>query len=156
MQTLQIEKTNAIAAFNKAEGNTKEVLKTLFGRDVFGKITERVNDFNDIIVIAGRNKEEFEQMPGESEDECAYRKIKLIAEVYNEGTVLDATNTEQYKYYPWFKVTKLPSGFGLSYDGYDRWDSLSNVGVRLCFKSAELAIDAGKKFTDIYASLLIK
>jgi hypothetical protein len=82
-----------------------------------------------------------------------------LLSVYNEGTVLDAGNTNQYKYYPWFNIVKdssKPSGFGLSCGGCGLWDSFSRVGVRLCFKIEALAMDAGKKFIDIYEDLLIR
>jgi hypothetical protein len=145
-----INKNEALKRLTSLENEAKE-LRNIINAPV--KITDRIKTFSDVLAVAGRKKEEFEEMPGETADECAYRKLKLIAEVYNEGEVLDSMNTNQYKYYPYFKI--VPSGFGLSYFNYDGWTSYSSVGVRLCFKSSELAIDAGKKFTDIYATFLI-
>jgi hypothetical protein len=83
----------------------------------------------------------------------AYAKLFIIAEALNEGWVPDWADSDQYKYYPWLLVkknTKNPSGFGLSYDGYDCAGSYSNVGSRLCFKSSELAEYAGKQFKKEY------
>lgn len=117
-----------------------------------------VKDFDDILAISGADPKDYELRPGESLDELAYRKLKLVAYVYNKGTVLAPGDTSQNKYYPWHQVVKdaaKPSGFGLSCDVYGHWYSLSGVGVRLCFKSADLAIDAGKKFIDIYEQLKI-
>jgi hypothetical protein len=161
METLQITKENALKAYNAGCPDVKQVLSTLFGDKTFApqKITDRINGWDDILKISGANAKNYELRPGESADELAQRKIKLIASVYNEGTVLDPSNTSQYKYYPWFYIVKdanKPSGFGLSSDGYVSWHSHSGVGVRLCFKSELLAIDAGKKFISIYEDLLIR
>jgi hypothetical protein len=161
METLQITKENALKAYNSGCADVKKVLENLFDPKTFRpeKITDRVKGWDDILTISGANAKDYELRPGESMDELAQRKIKLIAKVYNEGTVLDAGNTSQYKYYPWFEIVKdtaKPSGFGLSYNVYGIWLSSSPVGVRLCFKTSDLAMDAGKKFLKIYEDLLIR
>lgn len=123
-------------------------------------ITSRVSGFADILIISGKDPKEFDLRPGELPHQLASRKIELVAEVYNEGTVLNAGDTDQWKYYPWHRIVKdasKPSGFGLSYYDYcDRWISGSSVGVRHCFKSEELAIDAGKKFIAEYEDMKIR
>lgn len=115
-------------------------------------ILERVKTYADIERISGTV---LTKRDGETADEFAYRQVKLIAQVYNEGTQLDPMDTNQYKYYPWHKIDKN-SGSGLSSDDFGSWSTTSAVGVRLCFKSAEFAIDAGTKFIDIYSQLKIK
>lgn len=153
MQTLQIDQQNARKLFPTASSAFKQMLIDTFGENFFtGKITDRVKTFDDILAISGRTMESLIN-PGDTADEIAYKKIKLIAEVYNEGTILDPMNTSQYKYYPWHEIKP---GFGLSFDVCDYWNSRSHVGVRLCFKNAELAKDAGIKFIDIYTDLKIK
>jgi len=37
-----------------------------------------------------------------STDEIAYRKLRIIAEALNEGWKPDWSNSDEYKYYPWF------------------------------------------------------
>jgi hypothetical protein len=153
MNNLEIKKENVFAAYNVADANGKALIAKLFPDQNFsGKITDRVQTFSDVEAISGKK---LTKRTDETEDEFAYRQIKLIAEVYNEGTVLDPMNTGQNKYYPWHLIDSS-SGVGLAYDVYGRWRSGTGVGVRLCFKSAELAIDAGKKFIDIYSQLKIK
>lgn len=153
MQNLEIKKENAFAAFQSADANGKALIAKLFPDQNFnGKITDRVQTFADIEAISGKK---LTKRTDETEDEFAYRQIKLIAEVYNEGTVLDPKNTGQNKYYPWHLIDSS-SGVGLTAYDFGSWASLSDVGVRLCFKSSELAIDAGKKFIDIYSQLKIK
>jgi hypothetical protein len=126
------------------------------------KITDRIKTFNDVLEVLGDVITENQKLllDYNGNDDLmlaaqAHLKVSLIAKAYNEGTVLDPMNERQYKYYPWHVIDST-SGFGLSYYFYGFWFSYSTVGVRLCFKSAELAIDAGKKFIEIYAQLKIK
>jgi hypothetical protein len=74
-----------------------------------------------------------------------------IAKVLNEGWEPSWNNSNENKYYPWFKMN---SGSGLSCSGYDFVLSYTSVGSRLVFKSAELATYAGNQFLDIYSKFL--
>ena len=127
-------------------------LFAVFQDDSHLPIMDRVKTFDDIERISGIKLIKRED---ETPDEYAYRQVKLIAQVYNEGQILDPMDTNQYKYYPWHKINK-DSGVGLSYDVYGYWLTDSDGGVRLCFKSSELATDAGQKFLEIYSQLKIK
>lgn len=159
MQTLKIDEGKAFNLYPAASPEFKQMLEDIFGKEFFTrKITDRVKTFEDILSISGRTMQSLIS-PGDTEDEVAYKQAKLIAEVYREGVVLNAGDTKQYKYYPWHEVVKnidKPSGFGLSFDDFDLWHSVSIVGVRLCFDTSEKAIDAGKKFIDIYEKLKIR
>ncbi len=159
MHTLKIDEDQARRLYPSANGEFKDILEKEFGKDFLNhKITDRVKTFEDILAISGRTMEDLVN-PNDTPDEIAYKQAKLIAEVYNEGEVLDAGNTEQYKYYPWHEIAIDPShssGFGLSYYDCAYWFSSSFVGVRLCFKSSELAVDAGKKFIKIDEELNIR
>ena len=81
----------------------------------------------------------------------SHAKLVIIAEALNDGWKPDWTDDDQLKYYPWFR---MDSGSGLAYYVYGSFYSTSCVGSRLCFKSRELAIYAGKQFTDIYADFM--
>lgn len=88
----------------------------------------------------------------------AYFKLIIIAQAINEGWEPDWNNSNEYKYTPWFEVKadkKRPAGFGFSAAGYGTWRTFTAVGSRLCFKSRELALYAGKTFTDIYIDYLL-
>lgn len=154
MQTLEIKKENAIKAFNSTNTEGKTLLSTLFGKDVFNqKITDRVQTFDDILSISGHT---VIINSNDTPDEIAYKQVKIIAEVYNEGTVLKPGDNA---YYPWHEIVadkNHPSGFGLAFGVYGCWHSDSAVGLRLCFKNSALAIDAGKKFITIYENLKIR
>ena len=118
------------------------------------KITDNVDairTFEDICTLAGVEVTEYALRPGETPDECAYRKLKLICKVFNGGWVPDWKNSSEYKYYPWFD---LSSGSGLACRGYVYGYSASLVGSRLCFRTAELAQLAAESFPEIYKEFL--
>lgn len=157
MKTVTITEENVIKAIKavKDGSDVKNFAAALFPTLYHPQnIMERVQTFDDVLEIAGITLEDLERGARDA-NEAAYRKAQLIASVYNEGTILDPMDTSQYKYYPWHKIDPA-SGFGLSYGGYAYWFTNAAVGSRLCFKSKELAIDAGKKFIEIYATLKIK
>lgn len=155
MQTVTIKKQNAFKAYQAADAAGKKMLETLLGAESVKPtdIRELINNWSDILRLTGADPDDYFLRPGETDDELANRQSKLIAKAYNQGEELDPANPKQPKYYPWHEVVKddsKPSGFGLSYDGFAYWNSFSTVGVRHCFVRADDAIDAGKKFIEIY------
>jgi hypothetical protein len=116
-------------------------------------VTERIQTFDDIIAESGKPASYFTDK-NLSADELGYRKVKAICEVYNEGWVLDFTDKNQKKWYPYFDAS---SSFGFSASICVYWYANSTGGSRLCsFKSEELARDAGKKFIKEYEEWLNK
>jgi hypothetical protein len=88
----------------------------------------------------------------------AHYKLIIIAQALNEGWEPNWNDSSECKYYPWFEVkaTKnTPAGVGFSYSLCDRWYTSSTVGSRLCFKSSELALYAGKQFKKLYKDYFI-
>ena len=77
----------------------------------------------------------------------SHAKLVIIAEALNEGWKPDWKNGNEWKYYPWFRMS---SGSGLAYGAYASRYSYSAVGSRLCFKTGELAEYAGKQFKKLY------
>ena len=84
----------------------------------------------------------------------AHAKLVIIAEALNDGWKPNWKNDNWDKYYPWF-VMGSSSGAGFACDVYDGWSSVSNVGSRLCFKSAEIAKYAGKQFKKLYKEYFV-
>ena len=122
--------------------------------DIPKDIKERITNFVDVLMLLNIDAKEFvEQTKNLPSDELAYKQLKLVAQVFNEGWVPDWTNSNEYKYVPWFKMGS-PSGVGFSYNDYDGWYTTSTVGSRLCFKSADLAKHAGQLFESIYKDFL--
>lgn len=79
--------------------------------------------------------------------------LSIIAEGIKGNRKADYTNTNEWKYWPVFKVNadkKRLSGFGLSYHYYVSWYAVSDVGVRLCFPNSDQAIFFGKHFLKLH------
>ena len=158
MDTLQIDKSNAVNAYNSADDKTKKFLETLFGAEHFApkNIMERVRTLEDAISIATPSDNlkmliEYNGIDPEMISASNYAKLIIIARALNEGWTPDWSNSNEYKYVPYFKHK---SGFGLSFNGYAYWYTFAGVGSRLCFKSSELATYAATQFADIYNDYL--
>lgn len=98
------------------------------------------------LAIAGKKLEDF-TAPGDTKDETAYKVIKAVVEVLNEGWKPNWSNYDERKYMPWFDE-KEP-GFGLSCGDCGGWTTDAAVGSRLCYKSRELC-EHGVKLLETY------
>jgi len=155
METLQIDKANALKAHEEANQKGKSLLENLFGKKVFLKeVKDRIKNFDDVLAENGISREDFEtSCKGLEPDEIAYRMAKLVCLAFNEGWLPDWTNSNEGKYVPWFRMSSS-SGVGFSFDDCVIWCSVSLVGSRLCFKSTDLAKHAGQLFEqEIYKPL---
>lgn len=158
MKNLVITEETARKAISMADAQLKPVLQELLGLSEPDNrpITERVKTFEDAcaIIAPSSDLEPLLSYNGTDKEMIAARdwaKMSHIRKVLNEGWEPDWSNSNQYKYYPWFKMN---SGSGLSSDDFDFDNSLSIVGSRLCFKSRELAEYAGQQFIDIYSQFM--
>lgn len=151
MQTLKINIPNGfkIKSFDESTG---EVNFEPIPKD----IKERIKTFDDVIRELGDDPQDFKNAISimDEPDEIAYVKLKLIAKALNEGWKPDWTDSNEYKYYPWFRMGSS-SGGGFSYDGYDFGYAVSDVGSRLCFKSRRLAEYAGEQFEELYKEYFV-
>lgn len=146
MQTLQIDKSNARKLYPKAAPEFKTMLEDSFGKDFFSqKITDRVKTFEDACEIMELQSGLSNFYIG-TDDEVAYKKLKVIIAALNEGWEPDWNNSSERKWYPWFYLDA--PGFRLCYVGY--YSTYSFVGSRLCFRSEELAQYAVKQFFSLY------
>lgn len=148
-ETLEIQKSNALIAYENATPKIKAALENLFGKNVFLKdIKDRVKTFENACEVLGIEIPVFtyDATDMDAKSTIAYRKLCIIARALNEGWKPDWTNSSEYKYIPWFKS----SGPGFAFNDCGGWDALTTVGSRLCFKSRELAEYAGKQFIEIY------
>lgn len=155
MQALKIEPKRARELYPAAPAEFKAILEDSFGKEFFNqKITDRIKTFEDACEDQGIHPVTAlpYTKPANDHEEAvnAIAKLFIIAKSLNEGWKADLTDTAQYKYYPWFKY----SGSGLSYAYYGSWTTRTICGVRLCFKSAELAVYAGTHFLDIYKKFM--
>lgn len=119
-------------------------------------ITDRVKTFDDALAIIGGPSNnlkillDYNGIDPVLVGAKAMAKLQVIATALNEGWQPDWTNSNQYKYYAWFKM----SGSGLSFHGAVLWHTVTLVGSRICFKSSELAEYAAEQFEDIYADFI--
>ena len=88
-----------------------------------------------------------------TEDFIAFLKLRIIAAALNEGWEPMFEKDEE-RWYPWFNVRQGNFVYANAY--YAGSGSITYYGVRLVFKSKELAEYAGKQFTDIYKDFCYK
>jgi len=116
-------------------------------------ITDKVKSFEDACQLLGiePNVPEVSMLPENHQKAIvAHYKLVIIAEAINEGWKPNWDNWDERKYYPWFDLEGSSSGAGFSFNVFVGWDSDSDVGSRLCFKTWELAEYIGKTFIDLY------
>lgn len=140
METLQINKANALTAYEGATLKGKKLLSDLFGEKVFVKdIREVIKSYEDACEYVGVKPlqlSDFNFLP-EQDREYHYHDHRqvIIKRALNEGWIADHSNDDR-KYTIWYK--RAGSGVGFSYFDYHYGDSHSLVGSRHEFKSLEL------------------
>lgn len=152
MDELKAAKVTVLSVYESASDETREALENIFGADKF--VPSQIRTYEDAcrkLGIAPTRIEKFAFLGIEANHHYAYHKLTVIARALNDEWTPDWKNDDENKYYPWFDFS---SGRGLSYGAYVSDYSYSHVGSRLCFKSRELAIYAGKQFTSIYADFM--
>lgn len=151
--TTKLPDNEIIAAYNGIDAAGKTLLQKLFGSDPFvpKNIIDRVKTADDAFAIKGITIASIVN-DDDTVDELAYKILKVIVEVLNEGWVPNWKDSNETKYWPWFD---LSSGSGLSFDDCDNAYSLSIVGSRLCFKTRALAEYAAKTFIKEYTDFFI-
>lgn len=130
----------------------KALLTALFGEEHFEtrNIMQRVTTFEEACAVLNLTiSDQFND--DDTVDEAAYKKLKIVARALNEGWKPDWSDSNQYKYFPYFEYK---AGFGFSYSSCVTWYTCALVGSRLSFKSRELAEYAGKQFESIYNDYL--
>lgn len=154
METLSASKSIIIEQYESGSKKVKSALESIFTVKPFIKdIKELIKTFEDALSYNGETINSFnERTKGFAPHKVAQEKLEAIVLALNEGVVLKYDGVTRL-YYPWFRVN-AGSGSGFSYDGYVCVAGRSAVGSRLCFKTSDLAIYAGKQFTAIYEAYL--
>lgn len=88
----------------------------------------------------------------DSSDIIAYKKLKHLRKAICPDFIVDWTNGNQQKWYPWFN---LSSGFGFGDSNYNCSHTDAGVGSRLCLPTEEISNYFGKQFIDLYEELII-
>jgi hypothetical protein len=148
---LTITKETARRLYPEAPDWFKAELESEFGKDMFKeKSFNKIKTFEDACDAVGVEPNDVVNS-NDTVDEAAYKKLKVVAKAINNGWVPDWNYSDQYKWYPWFR---LSSGFGFSCADCRYVASGSYVGSRLCFETEEQAVYAGTQFKSLYKDLL--
>jgi len=156
---LLIEESEARKIYQTASMELKKMLETTFSKEFFSmKITDRIKTYEDAVKELGCEpndelSDDEMMLNGFSPDELTLRKIKVFTKALNEGWKPDWNDSNQPKYYPYFKM----SSGGFVFDGtyYGRSSAYAGNASRLCFKSKELAEYAGKQFEKLYSDYIL-
>jgi len=151
-KTLKISDSKALELYKTASAELKEILEETFGLEFFKpkNITETVYDLDtlaehlemdtDDLYIYKKPKNAFEKYL----NACSI--IPKIVEVYNQGTILDWDNTNEYKYLPYLRKV----GSAWVFDLAGCWASGAHGSIAYHYKSNELAIKGIDNFKQTY------
>lgn len=159
METIQIPKKNAIAAYKVADKPLKKVLEELLGKEnlLLGKITDQVKTFDeayDIFMEYDFTDELYRVLQvREKKELTCIDKLIIVARVLQEDWRPDYSNGDQRKWFPYFEYKK--SGFGFSDTYYDFTLTYARCGSRLCLPTSELAEYFGKQFLSLFNEFLL-
>lgn len=143
-------------------------------------VRKRIKTFEDACREIGIDAEAWNRDKislGLEPDVLAFLKLRIIVKALNEGWEPQFTEDE-CRYYPWFilytreEYNKLDEeeksrvvcrsslyanavgGVSYAYANYDSSYSVASIGVRLAFKTSELAAYCGRQFLDIWADFV--
>lgn len=154
-KTLKVKKANAVTAYNNATTDGKKLLSNLFGEDTFNLDVFSLTTFEQVCEVEGVDPAKYE-LPADADDEevavNAYRKLLLIYKVFRKEWIPNYNNSNQYKFYPYFRWDSSAGRF--VYAGYVYDLTGTDVGARLSVDSAEKAKHIGTHFVDIYNDFL--
>lgn len=148
--------------YSKADKKGKALLEKIFGKEVFEN--KRIKTFEDACKTLKLDSKkvipDFSCYPEKDKKAMeAHAKFIIIVRASNKlenngkEWTPDWSNDNEYKYYPWFDMSKGSSGF--RYDAYDDWHAVTGVGSRLCFKTEELAEYTANMFIDLYKAYFL-
>ena len=135
------------------------------------EVRERIKTFEDACREIGIDAEAWNRDKislGLEPDVLAFLKLRIIVKALNEGWEPRFTEDE-CRYYPWFilytgeEYNKLDEeeksrvvcrSSSSAYAFYDSSSAGASIGVRLAFKTSELAAYCGRQFLDIWADFV--
>lgn len=143
-------------------------MKKMFGEEVFkSNVMDRVKTFEDacrelnIDPVKWLEENETNKMDAHV---LAYLKLCIIAKALRGSWKPNWANTDEWKYYPWFKIVPAVVGnasfgseLGVSVLYSSSVASLSNAsfGGALASETEEIAIYFGKQFAEIWKEYLL-
>lgn len=156
MKTIKFDDKYAKEVYSRTgSAELKETLESIFGKDFFmGTITDRIKTYEDACHELDESPVDVDDMlsKGFTVDEISYRKLKTIVRALNEGWVADFKDSDQAKWYPWFRMSSAGSGYVST--NFAPSTTVTSIGSRLCVKSQSLAVYLGEQFFALYDEFL--
>jgi hypothetical protein len=85
----------------------------------------------------------------------AVYRLFIIFKAINNEWIANYGDSNQYKYYPWFRVLSSGSGFGFSDSNFIYGHTLTLVGARLCTDTSEKALYIAQQFEAEYKDFIL-
>lgn len=141
-----MNKTDALKEVSQIENRLKELRKIIEQPD---KITDRVTTLEEAKQILAIKDDCFSTNK-HTKRALAFQNLCIVIEALNEGWVPDWEDSNQIKYYNYFRMK----------GGFSYWDTIYNaantlVPSALCFKSEALARYCAKQFEQLYKDLYL-
>lgn len=147
---LKLTLKDAKKIYPTASKELKVILENTFGSNNLSSIiTDRINSFKDIMEIL--EETENNAIPYKNAQTLLEKSLNAhwrgekIAKAYNEGTILDYNNSNEYKYFIYSYLNR-----GTRVLSVGSWDDSVSCPAGLGFKNRTLALDALAKFPQIY------
>ena len=153
MKTTNIKEQLKNIIDNLDESRLLEVLNGLTSKINLPFDYKSIKTFEDACERLGIDSDDVYNINVDTKDEIAYKKLKVIYKAINNEWVPDFTDSNQKKWYPYFRVLSSGLDFSSSSCLYDH--ALTLVGVRLCTYSENVAIYIGRTFTTEYEDFLL-
>lgn len=110
-----------------------------------------IRSFTDACKKLGLDYKDMSYYTG-TNDEVAYKKLKVIIRALNDGWEANFANMDVWKYYPWYRAEQ---GTGLIFSmACPQNAALMVSGDFMCSKTGEIATYAAEHFQTLYIELL--
>ncbi len=151
MKTLQIDENEAKKLYKDVSDEFKTLLEDTFGKDFFKFDFKDIKTFEDAWLVLEKTGDPNEYLQG-TDDEVAYKQLKLITEAINNGWVADWNDHCQEKHVLFLNGENY---FVLRTTGVISLYTPMGIPPRFCFETAEKAEYAGRTFTDLYKRFIL-
>lgn len=148
-KTLIVDDATARKIYPGAAPEMKAILEKSFPKGFFSQdITDRIKSFEDACEYNNTNPKASRFMVG-TRNQRYQERVAEITKALNEGWVPNYSNSNEYKYTPYFYLDN-PSGFRFYVTDFSSTGAFTGSGSRFAFKSDKLATYAGKQFIKEY------
>ena len=151
MKTLKIDEKEALKLYKTASNEFKQILEDTFGKNYFNQdITDKVYDIDSLCEYLGIDEDDLFLYSKNTRDKHerylnACNILPKIAEVYNEGVILNWKNINEYKYLPYLSFSCGSFAVYFSF-----WCDTLSAHVGLYYKSDKLSRAAYKNFQSYF------